>query len=82
MQNFHVDHNQITPFILMAEGLADCLHSGSTVKTTAYVQDNLLLLGHCRAWYICRAFHAHANSLSHQTSPTYLHTLHKHKNIT
>lgn len=25
-------------------------------------------------WWICRAFHAHANSLSHQTSPTHLHT--------
>lgn len=71
MQNFHVDRNQITPCILRAEGLADCLHSGSTVKTTAYKLDSLLLLGH---WWICRAFHAHANSLSHQTSPTYLHT--------
>lgn len=30
----------------------------------------LLLLGN---WWICRAFHAHANSLSHQTSPTHLH---------
>lgn len=66
-----MDHNQITPFILRAEWLADCLHSGSTVKTRAYVPDNLLLLGN---WWICRAFHAHANSLSHQTSPTHLHT--------
>lgn len=71
MQNFHVDHNQITPFILRAEGLAHCLHSGSTVKTTAYVLDNLLLLENGQ---ICRAFHAHANSLSHQTSPTHLRT--------
>lgn len=71
MQNFHLDHNQISPFILRAEGLADCLHSGSTLKTTAYVLDSLLLLGN---WWICRAFHAHANSLSHQTSPTHLHT--------
>lgn len=70
-QNFHVDHDQITPFIIRAEGLADHLHSGSTVKTTAYLLDNLLLLGN---WWICRAFHAHANSLSHQTSPTHLHT--------
>lgn len=67
MQNFYMDHNQITPFILRAEGLADCLHRGST----AYVLDNLLLLGN---WWICRAFHAHANSLSHQTSPAHLHT--------
>lgn len=71
MQNFYMDHNQITPLILRAKGLADCLHRGSTVKTTAHVLDNLLLLGN---WWICRAFHAHANSLSHQTSPTHLHT--------
>lgn len=71
MQNFNLDHNPIPPFILRTEGLEDCLHSGSTVKTTAYVSDNLLSLGN---WWICRVFHAHANSLSHQTSPTHLHT--------
>lgn len=70
MQNFHLDHNQISPFILRAEGLADCLHSGSTLKTIA-VLDSLLLRGN---WWICRVFHAHANSLSHLTSPTHLHT--------
>lgn len=71
MHNFNLDHNPIPPFILRAEGLEDCLHSGSTVKTAACVLDNLLSLGN---WWICRVFHAHANSLSHQTSPTYLHT--------
>ena len=42
MQNFNLDHN---PLSSEAEGLEDCLRSGSTVKTTAYVLDNLLLLG-------------------------------------
>ena len=71
MHNFNLDHNPILPFILRAEGLEDCLHSGSTVKTTAYILGNLLSLGN--RW-ICRVLHAHANSLSHQTSPTHLHT--------
>lgn len=71
MQNFNVDHNRIPPFILRAKGLEDCLHSGSIVKTTAYILEDLLLLGN---WWICRVFHACANSLSHQTSPTHLHT--------
>lgn len=71
MQNFSLDHNPIPPFILRTEGLEDCLHSGSTVKTTAYISDNLFSLGN--RW-ICRVFHAHANSLNHQTSPTHLHT--------
>lgn len=70
-QNFNLDHNPIPPYILRAEGLEDCLQGGSTVKTTAYILDNLLSLGN---WWICRVFHAHANSLSHQTSPTHLHT--------
>lgn len=45
--------NPIPPFILRAEGLEDCLHSGSIVKTTAYILEDLLLLGN---WWICRVF--------------------------
>lgn len=48
MQNLNMDHIPIPPFTLRAEGLSDCLSSGSTVTTTARVLDNLVSLGDLR----------------------------------
>lgn len=48
MQNLNMDHIPIPPFPLRAEGLSDCLSSGSTVTTTVRVLDNLVSLGDLR----------------------------------